>query len=76
MFGIDRHSVYSGYEQIFPTLTKTNPEHNRTTNKKYTYFKWSLMYNTNNVPLSGGLDDRDRMVVGFTTTCAISGYHN
>ena len=74
--GIDMHSVYSGYEQIFLTLIKTNPEHNRITNKKYTYFKWSLVYNTNNVQLSGSLDNRDRMVVGFTTTCAISGYHN
>ena len=34
-----------------------------------------VIYNCNSI-LCGGNHGRDRMVVGFTTTCAISAYHH
>ena len=34
---------------------------------------WGVKVNTYNL---GGLGTRDHMVVGFTTTCAISAYHH
>jgi hypothetical protein len=34
------------------------------------------LWNKKNIFPQGGRRGRDRMVVGFTTTCAISAYHH
>jgi len=53
---------------LSPTSLFNNPPHGRR--------KFQKRVALTNLYMYGGRRGRDRMVVGFTTTCAISAYHH